>query len=35
VRSALAAGYRTADILQPGMKEVGTIEMGEAVISRF
>jgi 3-isopropylmalate dehydrogenase len=33
VRSALAEGYRTADILQPGMKEVGTIEMGEAVVS--
>jgi 3-isopropylmalate dehydrogenase len=33
VRSALAEGYRTADILQPGMKQVGTIEMGEAVVS--
>ena len=33
VRSALADGYRTADILQPGMKKVGTHEMGEAVIS--
>ena len=32
VRSALAAGYRTGDIMQPRMKEVGTDEMGEAVI---
>jgi 3-isopropylmalate dehydrogenase len=33
VRSVLAAGYRTADILQPGMKKVGTAEMGEAVVA--
>jgi 3-isopropylmalate dehydrogenase len=27
----LAEGYRTADIFQPGMKQVGTREMGDAV----
>jgi 3-isopropylmalate dehydrogenase len=31
VRSVLAAGYRTADIFQPGMKKVGTAAMGDAV----
>ena len=31
VRAVLAEGYRTADILQPGTKRLGTIEMGEAV----
>ena len=33
VRSVLAAGYRTADIHQPGTKKVGTAEMGEAVVA--
>ena len=32
VRSVLAAGYRTVDIQQPGMKQVGTSEMGDAVV---
>ena len=32
VRAVLAAGYRTADIRQLRMKEVGTDEMGEAVV---
>jgi 3-isopropylmalate dehydrogenase len=32
VRAALANGYRTADIAQPGMKRVGTSEMGDAVV---
>jgi 3-isopropylmalate dehydrogenase len=32
VRGALAAGYRTADILQPGTKRAGTAEMGDAVV---
>jgi 3-isopropylmalate dehydrogenase len=32
VRSVLAAGYRTADIFQPGMKKVGTAGMGKAVL---
>jgi 3-isopropylmalate dehydrogenase len=33
VRSALAAGYRTADILQPGTRQVGTAAMGDAVLA--
>jgi 3-isopropylmalate dehydrogenase len=33
VRSALADGYRTADIAQPGTKRVGTVEMGDAVVA--
>jgi len=32
VRFALADGYRTADIQQPGTKRVGTTEMGDAVV---
>jgi 3-isopropylmalate dehydrogenase len=31
VRKALAAGHRTADIVQPGMHRVGTAEMGDAI----
>jgi 3-isopropylmalate dehydrogenase len=31
VRTALRAGYRTEDILQPGTKKVGTCEMGDIV----
>ncbi|MBW4090407.1 MAG: 3-isopropylmalate dehydrogenase [Proteobacteria bacterium] len=31
VRSVLQAGYRTADIMQPAMRAVGTVEMGELV----
>jgi 3-isopropylmalate dehydrogenase len=33
VRKALAAGYRTADLHQPGTRRVGTEEMGEAVLA--
>jgi 3-isopropylmalate dehydrogenase len=33
VGAVLADGYRTADIYQPGMKKVGTREMGEAVLA--
>jgi 3-isopropylmalate dehydrogenase len=33
VRKVLAGGYRTADIFEPGMKKVGTREMGDAVIA--
>jgi 3-isopropylmalate dehydrogenase len=32
VRKVLAQGLRTADIAQPGMRRVGTQEMGEAVL---
>ena len=31
VKNVLAEGYRTADIFQPGMKRVGTVEMGDAI----
>ena len=33
VRKVLAQGYRTADIMQDGMRKVGTVEMGEAVLA--
>jgi 3-isopropylmalate dehydrogenase len=33
VGRVLSEGYRTADIFQPGMRKVGTEEMGEAVVS--
>ena len=33
MRRVLAEGYRTADIDQPGMRRVGTEEMGDAVIA--
>ena len=33
VRSVLAAGLRTGDILQPGCRRVGTREMGDAVVA--
>lgn len=31
VDSVLEAGYRTGDIMAPGMKQVGTVEMGDLV----
>jgi 3-isopropylmalate dehydrogenase len=33
VQQVLAQGYRTADIHTPGAREVGTIEMGDAVVA--
>jgi len=33
VKNVLAAGYRTADIHQPGTRKIGTIEMGDAVVA--
>ena len=33
VRKVLAAGYRTADIRQPGTRQVGTAGMGDAVVA--
>ncbi len=32
VKKVLTEGYRTSDIYQPGMKEVGTREMGDAIL---
>jgi len=33
VKKVLAAGYRTADIFEPGTRKVGTREMGDAVVA--
>jgi len=33
VRSVLRAGYRTADIFEPGSRKVGAREMGDAVVA--
>jgi 3-isopropylmalate dehydrogenase len=33
VKDVLASGLRTADIHSEGMKKVGTIEMGDAVVA--
>ncbi len=35
VAEVLNAGYRTGDIMQPGMKQVGTKEMGELVLKQL
>lgn len=35
VRKALQDGYRTGDIMEPGMKLVGTREMGEQVVKNL
>ena len=35
VGAVLAASYRTADIVQPGTKKVGTREMGDAVVAQL
>jgi 3-isopropylmalate dehydrogenase len=35
IANVLAEGYRTADILQPGMRRVCTTEMGEAIVAEF
>ena len=33
VKSVLAQGYRTGDIMTEGGKKVGTVEMGDAVLA--
>ncbi len=33
VMTALDAGYRTGDIMSPGMKQIGTVEMGDLVVA--
>lgn len=35
VRQVLAQGYRTGDIYESGMKKVGTMEMGDAVLANM
>jgi 3-isopropylmalate dehydrogenase len=33
VKRVLKQGYRTGDIFEDGMKRVGTVEMGDAVVA--
>jgi len=33
VANVLEQGYRTGDIMQDGMKKVGTVEMGDAILA--
>jgi 3-isopropylmalate dehydrogenase len=33
VKKVLGQGFRTGDIFEPGMKKVGTREMGDAVLA--
>lgn len=35
IARTLAAGYRTGDIMQPGMRQVGTAEMGKAIVGEL
>jgi 3-isopropylmalate dehydrogenase len=35
IASVLASGYRTGDIMQPGMRQVGTREMGGAIVDEL
>ncbi|MEQ1936674.1 3-isopropylmalate dehydrogenase [Mesorhizobium sp. CN5-321] len=35
IAAVLDEGYRTKDIMSSGMKEVGTVEMGDAVLAKF
>ena len=35
IAEVLADGYRTGDIMQPGMRQVGTSEMGKAIADRL
>jgi 3-isopropylmalate dehydrogenase len=35
IAAVLDDGLRTKDIMSGGMKEVGTVEMGDAIIAKF
>ena len=35
ISNVLAQGYRTGDIMQPNMREVGTTEMGDAIVKEL
>ncbi len=35
IAAVLAKGYRTGDIMQPGMRQVGTGEMGSAIVAEL
>ena len=35
ISNVLAQGFRTGDIMQPNMHQVGTIEMGDAILKEL
>ena len=35
VENVLAEGYRTGDIMQPGMNQTGTTGMGDAIVAQL
>jgi 3-isopropylmalate dehydrogenase len=35
IADVLAQGYRTGDIMQPNMRQVGTAEMGAAILKQL
>jgi 3-isopropylmalate dehydrogenase len=35
VESVFKDGYRTIDIMSPGLKQVGTSEMGDLIVSKL
>ncbi|MBX3579266.1 MAG: 3-isopropylmalate dehydrogenase [Rhizobiaceae bacterium] len=35
IAAVLDNGLRTGDIMSPGMKEIGTVEMGDAIVAKF
>jgi 3-isopropylmalate dehydrogenase len=35
IAATLARGFRTGDIMQPNMRQVGTIEMGSAILEEL
>ena len=35
IANTLDAGYRTGDLMSPGMKQVGTSAMGDAIIAEL
>ena len=35
IANTLDKGLRTGDIMQPGMKQVGTTEMGDAILGEL
>ena len=34
-KTVVAAGYRTGDIMAEGARKVGTVEMGDAILTEF
>jgi 3-isopropylmalate dehydrogenase len=35
ISAVLDEGYRTGDIMSEGMKQVGTVEMGDAIVAKY